>query len=155
LGERTRTTETKAEDPAVAVEQLRRQVAALQEYLVALTAILRRHLFPLPSAAGTETVATEAIAPGWDHLVVRKHPWRKQLYVKGRNMTVRQLLGTVKSNQLSEEDAAKDLDLPVEAIREALRYAEENSDLLDFEAAYERLLLAQKGYSCGARPLPG
>lgn len=81
----------------------------------------------------------------WKHLVFRRHPWRKQLYVRGRNMTVRQLVGGVRANKLSEEQAAANYDLPVEAIREALAYAEENAALLDLEAAYERFLLDQEG----------
>ncbi len=27
--------------------------------------------------------------------MVRKHPWRKQLYIKGRNMTVRQMAAPI------------------------------------------------------------
>ncbi len=60
-------------------------------------------------------------------------------------MTVRQLVGGVRANKLSEEQAAANYDLPVEAIREALAYAEENAALLDLEAAYERFLLDQEG----------
>src|SRR5206468_2097211 len=43
----------------------------------------------------------ETPAPPWKYLVVRKHPWRKQLYIKGRNMTVRQLVGTVKASRFT------------------------------------------------------
>jgi uncharacterized protein (DUF433 family) len=91
---------------------------------------------------------------GRGHLVYRRHPWRRQPYLKGRNMTVRQLLGTVRANRWDEEQAARDLDLPVEAVREALRYADENRELLDFEAAYERLILACGGTHRGAAPVP-
>jgi uncharacterized protein (DUF433 family) len=97
----------------------------------------------------------ESPAPPWHHLVKRSHPWRRQLYVRGRNMTVRQLLGTVKANHLSDEEAARNLDLPVEAVREALQYAEENRALLDSEAAYERHLLEGKGQSSVAPSVPG
>lgn len=45
----------------------------------------------------------ETPAPPWKHLVVRRHPWRKQLYLKGRNMTVRVLVGSVKANGFTEE----------------------------------------------------
>lgn len=91
----------------------------------------------------------------WKHLEARPHPWRRQLYVKGRNMTVRQLVGTVRANQLSEADAAKNLDLPEEAIREALEYAEQNRELLEREAEYERSLLINKGYGSGAPAVSG
>src|SRR3989442_1253189 len=62
-----------------------------------------------------------AVAP-WQFLVRRLHPWRKQLYVKGRNLTARQLVGSIKANQLDEEKAAQNHHLPIEAVREALAY---------------------------------
>jgi hypothetical protein len=84
----------------------------------------------VPTDAGPSAQEThgprETPAPPWEHLVVRNHPWRKQLYIKGRNMTVRQLVGTVKANRFTEEQGAQDLHLPVEAIREALAYFEAN-----------------------------
>jgi uncharacterized protein (DUF433 family) len=91
----------------------------------------------------------------WKHLVARPHRWRRQLCIKGRNMTVRQLVGGIKANQFSAEQAAANYDLPVEAIREALTYAEENAALLDLEAAYERFLLAQGGKRRGPQPVSG
>jgi hypothetical protein len=62
----------------------------------------------------------EAAVEPWQYLVRRQHPWRKQLYVKGRNMAARQLVGSMKANQLDEAAAAADYRLPVEAVREAL-----------------------------------
>jgi uncharacterized protein (DUF433 family) len=70
-------------------------------------------------------------------------------------MTVRQLVGTVKANKLTPEEAAKNLDLPVSAINEAMTYAERNQDLLRIEAEIERLLLARKGNVGGTRAVPG
>jgi len=96
---------------------------------------------------------TERAAPPWRHLVARHHPWRQQLCIKGRNMTVRQLVGTVQANQLSLEEAAQDLDLPLEAIHEALAYAEENADLLRLETEMEALLL-KRGKARGSPPVP-
>ncbi len=87
----------------------------------------------------------ELPVPGWKHLVMRRHPWRRQLFLAGRNMTVRQLVNTIKVNQWSEEEAAKNTDLPVDAIREAFGYANENSNLLGAEAEFEGLFLAQRG----------
>ncbi len=96
----------------------------------------------------------ELPAPGWKHLVMRKHPWRRQLSLAGRNMTVRQLVSTAKVNGWSEEEAAKNVGLPVEAVREAFRYAEENAKLLAAEAEYEGLYLARRGHGSGARAVP-
>jgi uncharacterized protein (DUF433 family) len=97
------------------------------------------------SSAQEKDGPLERPAPPWKHLVVRKHPWRKQLYIKGRNMTVRQLVGTVKANRFTDEQAAKDLHLPVEAIREALTYFEANPEVIALDHATEMYLLSLEG----------
>jgi uncharacterized protein (DUF433 family) len=81
-----------------------------------------------------------AVEP-WQFLVRRQHPWRKQLYIKGRNMTARQLVGSMKANQLDEQAAAADNHVSVEAVREALLYVENNKELLETEGEIERLML--------------
>ncbi len=101
-----------------------------------------------------EDAPKELPVDGWRYLVARRHPWRRQLFVKGRNMTVRQLIGTVKVENWNDQQAAQALDLTKDAIREARRYAEMNQELLAAEAEYERLVLEQKGYGSGTRPLP-
>ena len=88
-----------------------------------------------------------AIEP-WRFLVRRQHPWRKQLYVKGRNLTARQLVGSIKANGFDENKAAENYHLPVEAIREALDYVDKNLDLLAAESEIERLMQKREG---GAR----
>jgi uncharacterized protein (DUF433 family) len=67
---------------------------------------------------------------------------------------VRQLLGTIRANKFSPEEAAADLDLPLEAVREALAYADQNKELLDWETATERYLLARKGYGRALQAVP-
>lgn len=91
----------------------------------------------------------EASVEPWQWLVRRQHPWRKQLYVKGRNMTARQLVGSMKANQLDEAAAAADYRLPVEADREALGYVQGNRELLETEAEIERLMLKRGGIARG------
>ena len=90
----------------------------------------------------------------WQHLVRRQHPWRKQLYVKGRNLTARQLVGAMKANQMDEQQAAADHDLPVEAIREARAYVENNRQLLERESEIERLMLERGGVARGPQTVP-
>ena len=87
----------------------------------------------------------ETSAPPWQHLVVRKHPWRKQLYIKGRNMTVRHLVGGIKANKFTEEQAAANYHLPVEAIREALAYFEANPEVIALDHATEMYLISLEG----------
>jgi hypothetical protein len=93
-----------------------------------------------------------AVEP-WQYLVRRQHAWRKQLYVKGRNMTARQLVGSMKANQFDEKAAAADCQLPVEAVREALTYVESNRELLETEAEIERLMLKRGGIARGPQPV--
>jgi uncharacterized protein (DUF433 family) len=95
----------------------------------------------------------EAAVETWQYLVRRQHPWRKQLYLKGRNMTARQLVGSMKANDLDEAAAAADYRLPVEAIREALAYVEKNGELLETEAEIERLMLKRAGVARGPQPV--
>ena len=101
----------------------------------------------------------EAIAGGpdlsrWQYLVARPHRWRRQLSIKGRNMTVGQLVSTVRANKYTPEQAANNLDLPVDAVREALAYYEENRELIQLEAAEERRRIAERGYPLEPKDLP-
>ena len=86
--------------------------------------------------------------------MLRKHPWKRQLFIKGRNMTVRQMVGTVRVSGWSDEEAAKDLDCSPEAIGEAIRYADANKELLAAEAEYEYLFMARRGLWRDTRPVP-
>jgi hypothetical protein len=92
------------------------------------------------------------VAP-WIHLVRRQHSWRKQLYLKGRNMTARQLVGSMRANQFDEEQAAADHRLPVDAVREAVVYVEQNRELVETEAEIERLMLRRGGVARGPQPV--
>jgi uncharacterized protein (DUF433 family) len=92
------------------------------------------------------------VAP-WNYLVRRDHPWRQQLYLRGRNLTARQLVGGIKANNLDEAQAGANYHLPAEAIREALAYVEANKDLLEIEAEIERLMLKRGGVARGPQPV--
>ena len=95
----------------------------------------------------------EAAVEPWQYLVRRQHPWRKQLYVKGRNMTARQLIGSMKANEFDEEKTAADFHLPVEAIREALAYVEQQRESLETDAEIERLMHQRGGIARGPQPV--
>jgi hypothetical protein len=64
-----------------------------------------------------------------------------------------QLVGTIKANGWSEETAAGQVDLPIEAIREVLRFAEQEPELLAFETAFENWLLECRGAGRDSRPV--
>jgi uncharacterized protein (DUF433 family) len=82
----------------------------------------------------------------WQYLIARPHGWRRQLSIKGRNMTVGQLVSTVRANRFTPEQASAELELPVAAIYEALTYHAENRDLIELEATEERRRLKEGGY---------
>jgi uncharacterized protein (DUF433 family) len=99
--------------------------------------------------------AREAPVEPWTHLVRRRHPWRKQLYVKGRNMTARQLVGAMLANKLTQEEVAHDYSLPVEAVHEALIYVEKDKELIAAESEIERQTQPQPqgGIARGPQPV--
>jgi uncharacterized protein (DUF433 family) len=102
----------------------------------------------------TEKRAELPVRP-WRFLVKRQHPWRKQLYIKGRNLTARQLVGSIKANGFDEKKAAENHHLPVAAIREALEYVEKNLEFLAAESEIERLMQKREGDSRVAQPVSG
>jgi uncharacterized protein (DUF433 family) len=96
----------------------------------------------------------EQAVPPWQHLVYRAHGWRKQLSLKGRKMTVGQLVMTMRANQMTPEDASVNFSLPLDAIREALNYASAHDSLIRAEAAEERRRLQERGHALEPEDLP-
>lgn len=97
----------------------------------------------------------ERVRPPWCYLVERPHPWRRQLSLKGRNMTAGQLIATMRANALTAEQAAADFELPLEAVQEAVRYCDEQKDLIALETLEERRWLMEKGYRLEPPPISG
>ncbi len=82
----------------------------------------------------------------YQYLEARPHKWRKQLYIKGRNMTVWQFLCVARVNYATPEEAAKDYGLPVEVAHEALDYYEKNKELIHAEAEEEKQWMREHGW---------
>jgi uncharacterized protein (DUF433 family) len=97
-------------------------------------------------------VAEIPVAP-WKYLAIRPHRWRRQLFVRGRNLTVGHLVMTMRANRLSPEQAAEELDLPIEAIREAQAYFDQNREIIAQEAAEERRALTDGGFGRAFAPV--
>ena len=99
----------------------------------------------------------EAASPQekWQFLVSRSHPWRKQLYIKGRKLLVSTLWQDMIANQMTIEQAAENWDLPPAAIHEAIQYCETHQDLLKLEAEEEHCRLEDKGASLESKPAIG
>ncbi|WP_208095508.1 hypothetical protein [Nostoc sp. 106C] len=81
----------------------------------------------------------------WQYLVSRPHPWRKQLYVKGRRLLASTVWQDMQLNTLSPEEAAENFSLPIAAVNEIIRYCEANHELIKMEAEEERYRLEQQG----------
>ncbi|GMU53042.1 MAG: hypothetical protein AMXMBFR33_21880 [Candidatus Xenobia bacterium] len=88
-------------------------------------------------------------------LVARPHPWRRQLYVKGRNLRASTVWLDMQTNRLTVEEAAENWDLPVEAVREIVCYCERSRDLLEMEASEERRRLFAQGVRIEPASAPG
>ena len=99
--------------------------------------------------------AGERVLSQWRYLVERRHPWRRQLSLKGRNMTAAQLVATMKVNAMTAEQTAADFELPLEAVEEAARYCDEEKDLIALETLEERRYLMEKGYRLEPPPAFG
>ncbi len=74
----------------------------------------------------------------YDYLVARPETGYKQLYLKGRNMRVGQLIYKMRANHLGAEEAAADMDLPLDQVREAQVYYQINRSLIEREAEEEK-----------------
>lgn len=91
----------------------------------------------------------------YKHLVAREHPWRRQLWLKGRSMTVGQFVATAAIEGWSVEEAADQMSLPIEQVREAFHYHEANRELVDSELRQEKERLRAKGYPVDPAPPEG
>lgn len=83
----------------------------------------------------------------YDYLVAHPETGHQQLYLKGRNMRVSHLIYTMRANQLSPEEAARDMDLPLAQVKEAQLYYQMNRELIEREVEEEKrgLLSAKSG----------
>ncbi len=89
------------------------------------------------------------------YLVVRPEKGRQQPYLKGRNMTVGQLIYKMRANQLTAEQAAEDMDLPVEQVMEARSYYHTHRELIESEMEEEKQYLLSRGVKLEPETVPG
>lgn len=82
----------------------------------------------------------------YKYLESRPHSWRKIPWIKGRNMHVWHLVATMLREGETPEETARNFGLPVEAVREALDYYQQNKALVDAETEEEARRLREKGW---------
>ncbi len=88
----------------------------------------------------------------WQYLEARPHSWRRQLYVKGRRLRAFSVWSDMSANQLTAEEIAQSRDLPLEAVRECIRYCEENRQLIEDECDQEEQWLRARGLTIEPPP---
>jgi uncharacterized protein (DUF433 family) len=68
----------------------------------------------------------------------------KQLGIKGRNMTVWNLVADIVVSEVTPEEMARRFRLPIEAVQEALQYYCDNKEWIDMEVDEEGRRLGLK-----------
>lgn len=89
--------------------------------------------------------------PEWQWLVERPHPWRRQLWIKGRKLLASSVWLDALTNGLGPREAAEHWDLPLEACEEVFAYCEAHQSLIEAEADEERQRLKLAGIDVDGR----
>ena len=107
------------------------------------------HLFVGRSAQQATRLASPELEtnlpPTWQWLVERPHPWRRQLWIKGRKLLASTVWLDAQAGGLSTEEAAENWSLPLAAVEEALAWCEANRALIEAEGHEERQRLLAEG----------
>ncbi len=89
-------------------------------------------------ATSTRTPPITDAVEGWRHLMPHPESSYKQLYLKGRNITVGNIVYTMRANKWTPAEVAYQYDLPIEQVEEAIRYYERHRDVVDGDALEDR-----------------
>jgi uncharacterized protein (DUF433 family) len=86
-------------------------------------------------------------------LEARPENWRKQLWLKGRNMSVGQLVYSMRASGVLHDPvaAAANFALPAEQVRQVLDYYHNHRDLIEQDADEEKRWLLDQGHSLEPR----
>jgi uncharacterized protein (DUF433 family) len=94
----------------------------------------------------------------WEYLAPKSKSAYKQLFIKGRNIAAYTLYcGFMSAEEpMTVEEIAKDYDLPIEAVREAIRYCQTNPPEIqaDFDADEALEVASQRAAAEGRRLTP-
>ena len=111
-----------------------------------------KHLVAVDNAGNSVRIIIPEMETGdqtWTFLCLRPHSWRKQLSVKGHKMLASTVWYDMISNDQTPMEVAEDHGLPLTAVLEAIRYSEQNIDLIQMEAAEEKNRLLDLGIRLG------
>ena len=70
----------------------------------------------------------------WQYLEKRPHPWREQLYIKGKRIKASVIYSDMIVNEMTPQEAADNWELPLAAIEEVIEYCSSHQQLLKQEA---------------------
>jgi hypothetical protein len=90
-------------------------------------------------------MTVQPIQTQWQYLEQRPHPWRQQLYLKGRKLKAFTLWMNMIVNETTPTEVADNWELPIDAVHEAIEYCQTHQELLTQEAEQERRYLEEKG----------
>ena len=96
-------------------------------------------------------MTTNSSKTQWQYLEQRPHPWRKQLYLRGKRIKASVIYSSMVVNNETLEAAADNWDLPLAAIQEVVEYCQTHQELLKQEAREERRRLQEKGLTLGPK----
>jgi uncharacterized protein (DUF433 family) len=90
------------------------------------------------------------------HLAPREGSGYQQYFVRGRNLRAETLYrATVGPEPMTPEEVARDYDVPVEAVREAIHYSIRNAALLQREREEDWAESQSRGLVAASAPAPG
>jgi uncharacterized protein (DUF433 family) len=104
--------------------------------------------------AETSTAGAAQDIEAYQHLEHRPGSWRRQLYLKGRNIAVGQLIYSMRADRLSPEQAVREYGLTMEQVQEALEYYRRHRDVIQQDAEDERRYLESKGMTIDPPAVP-
>ncbi len=78
----------------------------------------------------------------WKHLKRRPGSKYRQLFIAGTRIMASSLVGTMRAENMSVEEAASDFHVSISAVREAIRYCHLHKRLIDAETEEVRLLFS-------------
>jgi uncharacterized protein (DUF433 family) len=70
----------------------------------------------------------------WQYLEKRPHPWREQLYIKGKRIKASVIYSDMIVNEMTPQEVADDWELPLAAIEEVIEYCSTHQQILKQEA---------------------
>ncbi len=93
----------------------------------------------------------ETFTSQWRWLVARPQGWRRQLWIKGRRIAAGDLARTIEIEGWDPQRAAREFDVPLDAVIEAQAYLQQARELVEAEEL-ENLLVGETARSATRAP---